>query len=168
MHSFMGVPVLSTHRLAKLEVCRALFLIFSLCLYHGMAPERFISPRWTHFRLTRTCWQMSDCGVFKKAVSALCVKIDDELMGRNKINTRHRFLKGNTNSGIPEKFSFGIQESWDLESRIQLKESRIPNPEPKLHWLLKNPESEAWNLESKNVLDYLTLARPTTTSNTAF
>lgn len=35
MHSFMGVPALSTHRLAKLEVCRASSWSFSLCLTMG-------------------------------------------------------------------------------------------------------------------------------------
>ena len=35
IHSFMGVPALSTHRLAKLEVCRASSWSFSLCLTMG-------------------------------------------------------------------------------------------------------------------------------------
>ena len=157
IHSFMGVPALSTHRLAKLEVCRASSWSFSLCLYHGMAPERFISPLWTHFRLTTRGWQMSDCGVLKKAVSALCV-IDDELMGKNKIrypNTRHRIFKGNTNSGISETFSFGIRNPglWNPEFSSRNPESRTQAP------LTRTPESTAWNLESKTVLVYLTSAK---------
>ena len=152
IHSFMGVPALSTHRLAKLEVCRASSWIFRLCLYHGMAPERFISPLWTHFRLTTRGWQMSGSGVFKKAVSAICLKIDDELTGKNKIrypNTRHRILKGNTNSGIPETFSFGVRNpglwnpefsSRNPESRIQAPLTRIQNRQrgiwnPRLSWI---------------------------------
>ena len=101
---------------------------------------------------------MSGCGVFKKAVSAICLKIDDELMGKNKIrypNTRHRILKGNTNSGIPETFSFGVRNPglWNPEFSSRNPESRIQAP------LTRNPESTAWNLESKTVLDYLTLAK---------
>ena len=94
---------------------------------------------------------MSGCGVFNKAVSALCLKIDDELMGKNKIrypNTRHRILKGNTNSGIPETFSFGVRNPglWNPEFCSRNPESRIQAP------LTRNPES-------KTVLDYLTLAK---------
>ena len=101
---------------------------------------------------------MSDCGVFKKAVSALCVKIGDELMGKNKIrypNTRPRILKGNTNSGISETFSFGIRNPglWNPEFSSRNPESRIQAP------LSRTPESTAWNLESKTVLVYLTSAK---------
>ena len=76
---------------------------------------------------------MSGCGVFKKAVSAICLKIDDELMGKNKIrypNTRHRILKGNTNSGIPETFSFGVRNPglWNPEFSSRNPESRIQAP----------------------------------------
>ena len=89
---------------------------------------------------------MLGCGVFKKAVSAICLKIDDKLMGKNKIrypNTRHRILEGNTNSGILETFSFGVRNPG------------LWNPE----FSSRNPESTAWNLESKTVLDYFTLAK---------
>ena len=98
---------------------------------------------------------MSDCGVFKKAVSALCVKIGDELIGKNKIrypNTRHCIFKGNTNSGITETFSFGIRNPglWNPEFSSRNPESRNQAP------LTRNPEMTAWNLESKTVLVYLT------------
>ena len=81
----------------------------------------------------------------------MCEVIDDELMGKNKIrypNTRHRILKCNTNSGISETFSFGFRNPglWNPEFSSRNPESRIQAP------LTRNPESSAWNLESKTVL----------------
>ena len=101
---------------------------------------------------------MSGCGVFKKAVSAICLKIDDKLMGKNKIrypNTRHRILEGNTNSGILETFSFGVRNPGLWNPAFSSR-----NPQSRIQALLtRNPESTAWNLESKTVLDYFTLAK---------
>ena len=59
----------------------------------------------------------------------------------------------------PEKFRLSNQESWALESGIQLKESGIPLT-TKFRWQRLesstwNPESTAWNPESKTVLDSL-------------
>ena len=58
----------------------------------------------------------------------------------------------------PTNFCFWNPESWTLESGIQLKDSGIllaigvRNTIP----LTENPESTAWNPESRNVLDSLT------------
>ena len=56
------------------------------------------------------------------------------------------------------KCEFWHAESWALESRLQLKESRIPLMLGV--WiqvpLTKNPESTEWDPESKTVLDFLT------------
>ena len=54
-------------------------------------------------------------------------------------------------------FCFWNPKSWATESRIQLKESGIP----KLNLLTKNPESRAYNPQSKTVLNLLTKAKMT-------
>ena len=66
-----------------------------------------------------------------------------ELMGKSKIrypNTRHRILKGNTNSGISETFSFGIRNPglWNPGFSSRSPESRIQAP------LTRNPGMTAW------------------------
>ena len=57
-----------------------------------------------------------------------------------------------------EKCEFWHAESWALDSRLQLKESRIPLMFA--IWiqvpLTKNPESTEWDPESKTVLDFFT------------
>ena len=56
-------------------------------------------------------------------------------------------MYGNPDPGVQEVFACGTNgyrnlKSWDLESGIQLKESRIQVP------LTKNPESSTWSKES--------------------
>ena len=65
------------------------------------------------------------------------------------------FFVGESGFGNPESFCFWNPKSWATESRIQLKESGIP----KLNLLTKNPESRAYNPQSKTVLNLLTKAK---------
>ena len=67
-------------------------------------------------------------------------------------------MLGNPDSGIREIFCQWNPESRALESGIQLKESGIQVA------LTKDPESTAWNPESKTVLDFLSYGENYVTS----
>ena len=68
------------------------------------------------------------------------------------------FCLWNTEFGKIFPVEWGIldQEPWALESGIQLKESGIKVSLKKTWSSTWNPESTAWNQESKTVLDSLT------------
>ena len=76
-------------------------------------------------------------------------------------------MLGNPDYGIREIFACEIWNSvefclWNLESRIQLKQSRIPLTIgiqfqwQRLESSTWNLESMAWNPESKTIVDFLT------------
>ena len=103
--------------------------------------------------LLSTAFSPKSRPVFAKRLLAVYTKIIRQGMSFHRL---YRPISGNPDSGIPEFFAFVIRNT--------AQRFRIPtndrNLESKFHWQRLesstwNPESTAWNLECKTVLDSL-------------